>query len=79
MFSRLEGDNVSVSLSMGTSSRTRRFVRTEIPATEKWIGGVIVLLLLGIAWGVQYKGANYDSGIYEVDAAALASTSEAIT
>jgi len=79
LFSRLEGDNVSVSLSMGTPSRTRRFVRTEIPATEKWIGGVIVLLLLGIAWGVQYKGTNYEPGIFEVDAAALASTSEAIT
>ncbi len=63
---------------MGASSRVKRFVRTEIPATEKWVGVGILLLLLSIGWAVYYKGQNYDPGIYEVDVAALATTADAV-
>ncbi len=63
---------------MGNSSSSRRFVRTNVPAREQLVGGVIVLLLVGIGTGIYVKGERYDPGIYELDAAALSSTSEAV-
>ena len=64
---------------MGAPPRTKRFVRTDIPATEKCVGGAILLLLLGIAGAVHYRGVHYDPGIFEVDISALESTREAVT
>jgi len=63
---------------MGASARAKRFVRTDIPAAEKWVGGGCLLLLLGIGWAVYDKGQNYDPGVYEVDTAALATTADAV-
>ena len=56
----------------------REFYRTKIGPTEKVIGGVILLLLVGIGFGIARKGHNYDQTRYTGDIEAMEFTRNAV-
>ena len=48
--------------------------RVYVSATEKWIGGGVLLLLVTVALLILWKGSLYDPSLYTVDEASLEST-----
>lgn len=63
---------------MSQTVNRRAFYRTKIGPTEKAIGGTILLLLVGLGFGIARKGHNYDQARYTGDIGAMEFTREAV-
>jgi hypothetical protein len=62
-----------------TQATTRKtFYRTDISLKEKSIGGIVLVLIVGIAVGVVIKGRSFDPTKYTGDVGAMDSTREAV-
>ncbi|NDV63467.1 hypothetical protein G0Q06_13460 [Puniceicoccales bacterium CK1056] len=59
-------------------AKRKPFHRTDIHLKEKTIGGIILVLLAGIAVGIVMKGSRFDPATYTGDAGALESTRQAV-
>ncbi|MEZ5278429.1 MAG: DUF6599 family protein [Opitutaceae bacterium] len=64
---------------MPTSAKRTGFYRVEIGRTEKTIGGIILLLLIGIAVAILFKGRDYDPIRFTGDVEALEFTRAAVS
>ncbi len=56
---------------MSQTVNKRDFYRTKIGPTEKAVGGFILLLLIGIGFGIAIKGHDFDQTRYTGDVEAL--------
>lgn len=63
---------------MSHTVNKRDFYRTTIGPTEKAIGGFILILLIGIGFGIARKGTNFDQTLYTGDIEALEFTRNAV-
>jgi len=62
-----------------SAGNRRQFVRTNVPLAELIAGGVIIVLLAGIAIAIAIKGRHFNPDIFAVRTDSLKSTIAAVT